>query len=143
MTEDDTSAGGSKVSNPPGSSSGSNAAAPSTISPLTSSSCSQDAADATAATLSTDARSTEPSEGAGYLNASSPASADDRKEDATSSARARVFLIRDKLADAGNAAKNRYQVVSESTDDFVHENPWKAIALATLTGVIAGMLAAR
>ncbi|MEA3123118.1 MAG: hypothetical protein QOD67_137, partial [Caballeronia sp.] len=100
MTEDDTSAEGSKVPNPPGGSSGATAA-PSTISPSTSSACSHDAADATAATLSTDARSTEPSERAGYLNASSPASADDENEDATSSARARVFLIRDKLADAG------------------------------------------
>jgi ElaB/YqjD/DUF883 family membrane-anchored ribosome-binding protein len=142
MTEDDTSAGGSKVPNLPGGSSGSNATAPSTISPSTSSACSQDSADATAAAPSTDARSTEP-ERAGYLNASSPASADDENENATSSARARVFLIRDKLADAGNAAKDRYRVVSESTDDFVHESPWKAIALATLTGVIVGMLAAR
>jgi ElaB/YqjD/DUF883 family membrane-anchored ribosome-binding protein len=32
-------------------------------------------------------------------------------------------MIRDKLADAGNSAKDRYQGASEATDDFVHESP--------------------
>ena len=35
----------------------------------------------------------------------------------------KVTLVRDKLADARNIVQDRYLVVSESTDDFVHESP--------------------
>jgi hypothetical protein len=77
--------------NPLSGSSGSNATAPSTVSPSTSSARSEDAAGARAATPSTNARSTEATEDAGYPSASGPSSAGDGKEDATSSARDRVF----------------------------------------------------
>jgi ElaB/YqjD/DUF883 family membrane-anchored ribosome-binding protein len=39
--------------------------------------------------------------------------------------------------------RQRYRVVSDSTDDFVHESPWKAITMAALSGIVIGMLAAR
>lgn len=37
----------------------------------------------------------------------------------------------------------RYRRASESTDDFVHDNPWESIALAAVGGLIVGLLAAR
>jgi ElaB protein len=143
MSEDDKSPGASNVLNPPSSSSGSNAAAPSTFSPSTSSARSPDAMGVTKPTPSTDTESTKATEGAGHPKASGASSAVVGKEDATSNVGDKVAMVRDKLADAGNTVKDRYRVVSESTDDFIHESPWKAIALAALTGVIVGMLAAR
>jgi ElaB/YqjD/DUF883 family membrane-anchored ribosome-binding protein len=54
----------------------------------------------------------------------------------------KLAVIKDVLADT-EAVVSKYRVVSESTDDFVHDSPWKAIAFAVLGGVIVGMLAAR
>jgi ElaB/YqjD/DUF883 family membrane-anchored ribosome-binding protein len=47
--------------------------------------------------------------------------------------------VKDKLSGAQGVAKEQYRVVTDSTDDFVHENPWKSIALAA----VGGMLIAR
>ena len=55
----------------------------------------------------------------------------------------KLAVIKDVLADTQEAVVTKYRVVSESTDDFVHDSPWKAIAFAVLGGVIVGMLAAR
>jgi ElaB protein len=54
-----------------------------------------------------------------------------------------LAVVKDVLADAQDTIVTRYRIVSESTDDFVHDSPWKAIAFAVLGGVIVGMLAAR
>ena len=54
-----------------------------------------------------------------------------------------LAVVKDVLASAQDTVVTRYRVVSESTDDFVHDSPWKAIAFAALGGVIVGMLAAR
>lgn len=51
--------------------------------------------------------------------------------------------IKDKIVNAQEVVKTKYRVVSESTDDFVHESPWKAVAMAVVGGLIIGMLAAR
>jgi ElaB protein len=111
--------------------------------PSTSSASSPDAAGATTATQSTGAGRTEVSEKTNHSKSPDAWSAVVAGEDATSVVGARVALIRDKLSDAQNVVKDRYRAVSESTDDFAHENPWKAIAIAALAGVIVGMLAAR
>jgi ElaB/YqjD/DUF883 family membrane-anchored ribosome-binding protein len=50
---------------------------------------------------------------------------------------------RDVLTGAQDTAAKRYRQVSEGTHDFVHDNPWKAIALAAAGGLIVGLLAAR
>lgn len=52
-------------------------------------------------------------------------------------------VVKDAFADAQDAVISGYRSVSASTDDFVHESPWKAIAFAALGGIIVGMLAAR
>jgi ElaB protein len=51
--------------------------------------------------------------------------------------------LKDKIAGAQEVVKTKYRVVSESTDDYVHDSPWKAVAMALAGGLIIGMLAAR
>lgn len=143
MSDVDKSPGASNAFNPSSSSSGSKSASPSTFSPSISSARSRDAAGATIATPSTDTGSTEATEGARHPKASDPSSAIVEEEHATSGVGPKVPSVKDKLADARNVVHDSYRVVSESTDDFVHESPWKAIALAALAGLIVGMLAAR
>ncbi|AQH00258.1 hypothetical protein A9R05_08520 [Burkholderia sp. KK1] len=47
------------------------------------------------------------------------------------------------LAGAQDAVAVRYARAKEGTDDFVHDNPWKSIALAAVGGLIVGLLASR
>jgi ElaB protein len=51
--------------------------------------------------------------------------------------------LKDKIACAQEVVKTKYRVVSESTDDYVHDSPWKAVTMALVGGLIIGMLAAR
>jgi ElaB/YqjD/DUF883 family membrane-anchored ribosome-binding protein len=47
-------------------------------------------------------------------------------------------------ATAGIAAvRGRANEVSESTDEYVHENPWAAIGIAAAVGIIIGFVAGR
>jgi ElaB/YqjD/DUF883 family membrane-anchored ribosome-binding protein len=52
-------------------------------------------------------------------------------------------VLKGAFASAQDAFTSGYRTVSSSTDEFVHESPWKSIAFAVLGGVIVGMLAAR
>jgi hypothetical protein len=47
------------------------------------------------------------------------------------------------LSETRDMIRAKYRLMSDSTDDFVHESPWKAIAIAALGGILVGMLAAR
>ena len=48
-----------------------------------------------------------------------------------------------RFVDTRDALAAHYRDVSHATDQFVREDPWKAIAFAVLGGVVIGMLAAR
>lgn len=48
--------------------------------------------------------------------------------------------VREVLGDAQELFQRNYRAASDSADDFVHENPWKAITLAAVGGIILGML---
>ena len=48
-----------------------------------------------------------------------------------------------RLADLGGAASDKARVAARATDDFVHENPWKAVGIGAAIGVILGMLISR
>jgi ElaB/YqjD/DUF883 family membrane-anchored ribosome-binding protein len=50
---------------------------------------------------------------------------------------------KERLADMKDAMVKNYRAASDTTDDFVHDNPWKAIVLAGLGGLIVGMLVSR
>jgi len=51
--------------------------------------------------------------------------------------------LKEKIANAHEVVKTKYRIVSESTDDFVHESPWRSVTMALIGGLIIGMLAAR
>jgi hypothetical protein len=62
--------------------------------------------------------------------------------DRTTSART-LSDLKDRIANAQEVVKTKYRLVSESTDDYVHEAPWKAVTMALIGGLIIGMLARR
>jgi hypothetical protein len=68
-----------------------------------------------------------------------------RSWDASSntSSSADLRSIANKFSDVQDAMTKKYRVAADTTDDFVHENPWKAITMAALAGVVVGMLASR
>jgi ElaB/YqjD/DUF883 family membrane-anchored ribosome-binding protein len=47
------------------------------------------------------------------------------------------------LSDAQGALSVRYRRMSDGTDDYVHDNPWKSIALAGVGGLLIGLLISR
>ena len=55
----------------------------------------------------------------------------------------KLHVVKQNLSSARDSITRTYRNVSESTDDFVHESPWKAITIAALGGIVIGMLAAR
>ena len=48
-----------------------------------------------------------------------------------------------KLADAEAAVREKTRQVAKATDNYVHENPWKAIGISAGIGVIVGLLISR
>ena len=48
-----------------------------------------------------------------------------------------------RLADAEAAVRAKTRAVAKATDNYVHENPWRAIGVAAGVGVIVGMLIGR
>ena len=81
-----------------------------------------------------------PSGDSSVNNPSEERSAMNSEDDATTST---VKVVKGAFASAQEALTSGYRTVSESTDDFVHESPWKSVAFAVLGGIIIGMLAAR
>jgi ElaB/YqjD/DUF883 family membrane-anchored ribosome-binding protein len=55
----------------------------------------------------------------------------------------KLRLVQGKLSEAQDNLKLKYRIAADTTDDFVHDNPWKAITMAALAGLVIGMLAAR
>ena len=50
---------------------------------------------------------------------------------------------KERLAEAGADLEARARAAARSTDEYVHQNPWTAIAIAAGVGFIAGMLSRR
>ncbi|CAG0952415.1 putative protein YqjD [Rhodocyclaceae bacterium] len=50
---------------------------------------------------------------------------------------------KDSLADAQAAVVDRAKQVGHATDDYVHENPWRAVGVAAGFGFIVGLLIGR
>lgn len=59
-----------------------------------------------------------------------------KAEDSLRTAKAR-------LADAQAAAVARTKAAAKVTDDYVHENPWKAVGVAAVVGLLLGALISR
>ena len=52
-------------------------------------------------------------------------------------------VAKERLAETGTALAQRTRQAAKATDEYVHENPWKAIGIAACIGVIVGMLISR
>jgi ElaB/YqjD/DUF883 family membrane-anchored ribosome-binding protein len=67
--------------------------------------------------------------------------------EAAVAARARIQkslqVAKERLVDAEDAVIERTKEAAKVTDEYVHENPWKAIGVTAALGLIAGMLIAR
>lgn len=50
---------------------------------------------------------------------------------------------KERLADAEKVAVDKAKAAAKVTDEYVHENPWKAIGIGAAVGVVIGMLIAR
>lgn len=59
-----------------------------------------------------------------------------RAEESLKTAKAR-------LAEVQAAAVARAKATARATDEYVHENPWKAIGIAAVAGLLLGALIAR
>jgi ElaB/YqjD/DUF883 family membrane-anchored ribosome-binding protein len=62
-------------------------------------------------------------------------------------ARARIQkslqVVKERMVDAQEAVVERTKEAAKVTDEYVHDNPWKAIGITAALGLIAGMLIAR
>lgn len=65
--------------------------------------------------------------------------ADELRENALRSLR----RTRDSLHDAQDALLEKGRVAARATDDYVHDNPWQAIGLAGVAGLLLGVLITR
>lgn len=67
--------------------------------------------------------------------------------DGASAARARIekslHVVKERLIDAEEAVVHHTKQAAKVTDQYVHDNPWKAIGITACAGVIVGMLIAR
>ncbi len=48
-----------------------------------------------------------------------------------------------RLADAEAALLDRTKAAARATDDFVHENPWRAVGVAAAIGLLLGVIIGR
>ena len=48
-----------------------------------------------------------------------------------------------RLADAEAALVDRTKAAARATDDFVHENPWRAVGVAAAVGLLLGVIIGR
>lgn len=56
---------------------------------------------------------------------------------------ARLAAARDGLAQAGDAVGAQVRAGAQATDHYVHEQPWKAIAVGATLGLLLGFALAR
>lgn len=66
----------------------------------------------------------------------------------------KVLVARERIQDSLNAAKARLDIAqadmlertkqaANATDEYVHENPWRAVGIAAGVGLVVGMLISR
>lgn len=48
-----------------------------------------------------------------------------------------------KMADAQDALIEKSKAAAKATDDYVHENPWRAVGVAAGVGLVIGLLIGR
>lgn len=62
-------------------------------------------------------------------------------------ARARIQeslqVVKERMVEAEDAVIERTREAAKATDEYVHDNPWKAIGISAAVGAIVGALIAR
>lgn len=58
-------------------------------------------------------------------------------------AEASLATAKARLTDAQDALLEKTRVAARATDDYVHENPWRAVGVAAATGLVIGLLIGR
>ena len=53
---------------------------------------------------------------------------------------AKLRLSKEKISDAQDALAQKAKATARATDQYVHEEPWKAIGIAVAVGVVLGCL---
>jgi ElaB/YqjD/DUF883 family membrane-anchored ribosome-binding protein len=54
-----------------------------------------------------------------------------------------IAVAKEKMADAQEALVEKSKAAARATDDYVHENPWKAVGVAAGVGLVIGLLIGR
>jgi len=67
----------------------------------------------------------------------------DRAAELRDRAMASLRRTREALYDAQDAVLERGRKAARATDDYVHDNPWQAIGVAGLAGLLLGLLISR
>ncbi len=55
----------------------------------------------------------------------------------------RLAKTRARLSEAEHALMDKGRAMARTTDDFVHEEPWKSVGIAALIGLAVGVLIGR
>ncbi len=64
--------------------------------------------------------------------------AGERIEEIRARAEETIGSAKERLRDAGAGVGEKARAAAKSTDDFVHENPWRAVAIAAAIGFLLG-----
>lgn len=56
---------------------------------------------------------------------------------------ANLAVAKERLAEAEHALVEKTKQAARATDEYVHENPWKAVGIAAGVGLVVGMLISR
>lgn len=63
--------------------------------------------------------------------------------DLRSKAENSLAIAKSKMADAQESLIEKSQIAAKVTDEYVHENPWKAIGVSAAVGLVIGLLISR
>lgn len=54
-----------------------------------------------------------------------------------------LHAAKSRLADAQDMAMERAKLAVKTTDDYVHDNPWQAVGIAAVVGIVLGAIISR
>ena len=54
-----------------------------------------------------------------------------------------MYKVKDRLADTKDVVIVKTKVAARATDEYVHDNPWRAVGIAAGVGLIIGLLISR
>ncbi len=67
----------------------------------------------------------------------------DKATELRANAMAGLKRARDTLADVQDTVMERGKAAARATDDYVHDNPWRALGVAIAVGVVIGLIVTR